>query len=99
MCIKIFKSSLLLSILLAFSCNSSDEQIERQLVDCLSIGLQNGIVAFYPFENGSIDDFSGNNNNLTNSTTASATMDRSGNANCAFSFNSTSNEFLEYSLS
>ena len=92
----IIKSVTILLIILIFSCNNSDEEVERQQLNCLSIGLQNGVVAFYPFINGSLNDESGNNNNLTNSTSASATSDRDGNPNCAFSFNSTNNEFLEY---
>ncbi|MDO1502561.1 LamG domain-containing protein [Winogradskyella maritima] len=94
---KILKTSLLISILLIFGCNNSDEQNEIQQLDCLPTGLQNGVVAFYPFNSGSINDESGNNNNLANTTTASATIDRNGNTNCAYQFNSNNNEFLTLS--
>ncbi|WP_452226367.1 LamG domain-containing protein [Lacinutrix cladophorae] len=94
---KIFKTSFLISILFIFGCNNSDEQNEMQQLDCLSTGLQNGVVAFYPFNSGSINDESGNNNNLTNTTSASATADRNGNPNCAYQFNSTNDEFLSFS--
>ncbi|WP_040252078.1 LamG domain-containing protein [Psychroserpens mesophilus] len=92
----ILKTSLLLSILFFFGCNNSNEQNDIQQLDCLSSGLQNGVVAFYPFNNGSINDESGNSNNLINTTSASATADRNGNMNCAFSFISSNNEFLKF---
>lgn len=56
--------------------------------------MQNGVVAYYPFGNGSLNDSSGNSYNLTNPTSASPAMDRNGNPNCAFNFNET--DYLEY---
>ncbi|MEZ4803011.1 MAG: LamG domain-containing protein [Gelidibacter sp.] len=90
----IFK--ILVSALLFLGCSDSDEQPNIQQLNCLTTNLQNGVVAFYPFNNGSINDESGNNNHLNNTTTASATVDRNGNPNCAFQFNSSNNEFLTF---
>jgi hypothetical protein len=92
----IFKSGLLILVLFISSCNNSDDVAEAQVIDCIPIALQNGIIAFYPFNNGSINDFSGNGYNLTNTTTASSGTDRDGNLDCAFNFTAGNNEFLEY---
>lgn len=62
---------------------------------CLPLNLQNGVIAFYPFSSGSLNDYSGYNHNLTNPTTASSTNDRSGNSNCAFNFIKANNEFVK----
>ncbi|MEO5890528.1 MAG: hypothetical protein ABIQ31_09760 [Ferruginibacter sp.] len=51
--------------------------------DCISIHLHSGIIAFYPFDAGSVNDMSGNNYYLSNPTTASPGTDRDGNTNCA----------------
>ena len=93
---QLVKLTIFVSILLLFGCNNSDEQPNILLQDCLTTNLQNGVVAFYPFNNGSINDESGNNNHLSNTTTANATVDRNGNLNCAFQFNSSNNEFLTF---
>jgi hypothetical protein len=62
---------------------------------CLPTNLQNGVIAFYPFSNSSLKDFV-NNHNLTNTTTAKPSSDRSGNLKCAFEFKNlpSGNEFL-----
>ncbi|GHC66390.1 hypothetical protein GCM10008083_34140 [Ulvibacter litoralis] len=82
------------------SCKSDDETIlSVNPLDCVPTNLQNAVVAYYPFTDGSINDFSGNNQNLTNSTAAASTSDRNANENCAFEFNylSGTNEFLSTS--
>lgn len=61
-------------------------------IDCLPDNLSNGIVAFYPFENGSLADESGNANDLTNPNTATASFDRNGNASCAYMFRNNGND-------
>ena len=81
--------------IIMFSCNDSDDVAKNQ-ESCLPANLQNGLIAFYPFSNGSINDFSGNNYNLTNNTSASSGSDRGGNANCAFHFNAANVDFLKY---
>jgi len=56
--------------------------------DCLSADLKQGIVAYYPFSNGSTKDFSGNNYDLKNNgfNIPLPTSDRAGNPNCAYMF-------------
>jgi len=84
-------------LILVASCGKDDDinDIEKG-IPCIPSGLENDVIAFYPFSNGSLNDISGNSENLSNSTTASATSDRNGNANCAFEFDNmpTSSEFL-----
>jgi hypothetical protein len=85
-----------LLVFISISCEKSEEKAIIQNLNCLPINLQNGVIAFYSFGNGSLNDSSGNNYNLTNTTTASAGMDRDGNPNCAFQFDNGNNEFLKY---
>lgn len=63
---------------------------------CIPANLQNDIIAFYPFSGGSLNDYSGNGYDLSNSTTAFASQDRAGNPNCAFEFVAANNDFLTY---
>lgn len=65
-------------------------------IPCLPANLTSHVIAFYPFSNGSLNDFSGNSNNLTNLTSAIPSPDRSGNTSCAYEFNNSSspNEYL-----
>lgn len=76
-----------------FSC-ADDEEVFQ--INCLSTNLQNDVIAFYPFNNGSLADQSSNGNILNNSTTASSTTDRNGNLTCAYQFDNSQgdNEFL-----
>ena len=75
-----------------FSCDKPEEFT----VDCLPPNLQSGVIVFYPFNGGSLDDESPNNNNLSNPTTATPAADRNGNAGCAYQFDNTTgnDEFL-----
>lgn len=79
--------------LLAFISCKKDEQ---QVVECLPSSLQSGLIAYYQFNSGSLQDESGQGNDLSNTTTAAPTTDRLGNSACAFGFvNNTGNaEFL-----
>jgi hypothetical protein len=88
---KIFSITLLI---LVASCGKDDD-IEK-VIPCIPNGLANYVIAFYPFSNGSLNDISGNSQNLTNSTTANSTSDRNGNIDCAYEFDNsaTSSEFL-----
>lgn len=79
---KIKLLTFILFILGMISCKDK----EQFTVDCLPSNLQNGVIAFYPFNNGSLNDESPNNNNFTNPTSAIPSDDRNGNANCAFIF-------------
>lgn len=91
---KILLLTLVIGIL---SCVDDDEF----KVDCLPTNLQNGVIAFYPFNEGSLIDESTNSNNITNPTTANPTADRNGNSNCAYQIDNslTSEEFLTTSNS
>lgn len=77
-----------------FSCG--DDDAPNFTVDCLPANLQTGVIAFYPFNGGSLADESGNSNDLSNPTTAASTTDRNGNADCAYEFDNmqTAEEFL-----
>lgn len=77
--------------LLVLSCNKDDRSIP-----CIPPGLSSDVIAFYPFSNGSLNDFSGTGAHLTNTTTAGSTSDRAGNPNCAYEFDNLppSSEFL-----
>ncbi len=74
------------------SCGDNDEFT----VDCLPSNLQNGVIAFYPFNDGSLNDESLNSNDIINSTTAVPSSDRNGNSNCAYKFDNSQaiEEFL-----
>ena len=65
---------------------------------CVPANLQNGVIAFYPFSNGSLDDASSFNNDLTNATTAIPTSDRNGNSNCAYLFSNDSSTYEALTL-
>lgn len=91
--------TLFIIVTLFFSCNSENQNEENIEFNCIPLDLENSVVAIYPFTNGSLNDFSGNNENLSNTTTANSTSDRNGNENCAFEFDflSGTNEFLSTS--
>jgi len=76
--------NLLLFIFLASFVSCGKEASIRS--NCLPLNLQNGLIAFYPFSNGSLEDKSAYSNHLNNPTSALPTNDRSGNMNCAFRF-------------
>lgn len=87
----------LILINLLFSCSNDESannnELNIQLTQCIPSGLQGNLIAFYPFNNGSLDDVS-NSNNLTNMTSALPTIDRNGNIDCAYKFESINNEYL-----
>lgn len=61
---------------------------------CMPSSLQTDLIAYYGFDNGSLQDLSGNSRHLSNVTTASAGADRNGNPTCAFHFNGANGEYL-----
>lgn len=63
----------------------------------LTGSLASGVMAFWPFGNGSLLDLSGNGHTLNNSTFAYSTGDRSGNTNCAYHFTRANPDFLDIS--
>lgn len=94
--IKYIFFTLLFTALMILGCNNSDDSIEEKQESCIPSNLQNGIIAFYPFSNGSINDFSGNNHHLTNTSSANPGTDRDNNSNCAFHFDALNSDFLVY---
>lgn len=79
---KMNKVLILILVVFIVGCKDDDELN----VNCLPLNLQNGVLAFYPFTNGSLNDESTNSNDIINSTTANSSIDRNGNTNCAFQF-------------
>jgi len=53
---------------------------------CLPEDLKQGIILFYPFSNGSINDMSGNEHHLMKTGNCMSTVDRNNNVNCAYLF-------------
>jgi hypothetical protein len=86
-----------LLLLLTISCGKSNKTPLTITANCLPTNLQKGVIAFYPFSNGSLIDYSGNSYNLTNLTTATSGIDRDGNPSCAFNFIAANGEYLKYS--
>jgi hypothetical protein len=87
------KKFLFLIIIIPFiipSCKDKDKC--NPISSCqIPSSLSKHVLAFYPFTNGSIDDFSGNNHHLSNSSSAHATSDRANNPSCAFEFENLTN--------
>lgn len=85
----------LVALVLFFGSCKKDALPDKNL-SCLPANLSNSVIAFYPFSNGTLNDFSGLNNHLNNNTPASPVADRNGNADCAYTFNNTTaiEEFL-----
>ena len=75
-------------ILMFTACDKDQDPNEpaENDIPCLPANLETNVLAFYPFSNGSINDFSGNNRHLTNTTTAAPSVDRNGNQDCAYEF-------------
>jgi hypothetical protein len=90
---KSMKIILSLALLIGFVACEKDEKKE---IPCIPSDLNDDVIAFYSFSNGSLLDKSGNNHHLTNTSSASPSSDRNGNNHCAFEFNNltSSNEFL-----
>ena len=81
---QLLKLTPLITICIIFFASCSDDNEPIQLdVPCLSGTLETGLLAFYPFYNGSAADFSSNSNDLNNMA-AVPTLDRNGQVDCAF---------------
>jgi hypothetical protein len=76
------------SALFIISCNS------KKLDTCFPDSLSEHIVAFYGFQNKSLNDISGNNNHLLNINSVEFGEDRDGNPNCAARFSNEPDQFL-----
>ncbi len=83
-------------LFLLFGLSNCDKTItfSSPNIICIPSNLQIGIIAFYPFSAGSLNDFSGNNN-LSNNTSASPGADRNGNISCAYNFVRANGDFLQ----
>ncbi|MFK8058273.1 MAG: LamG domain-containing protein [Saprospiraceae bacterium] len=86
--------ALFIALAIFLSSCKDDDGFEK--LGCLPANLQTGVIAYYPFSGGSLLDGSIYGNDLTNSTTASATADRNGSTDCAYLFTNTvaNQEFL-----
>ncbi|MBP6455898.1 MAG: LamG domain-containing protein [Chitinophagaceae bacterium] len=78
------------------SCNKDLGNENLTKIPCLPNSLSNYVLAFYPFSKGTINDISGNNHHLINTTTAKPTSDRNLNDSCAYEFDNlpTSSEYI-----
>jgi hypothetical protein len=79
---------LFLGILLMASCSK-----DRRNIDCIPDELQDHVIAFFPFSNGSLQDYVNPRQGLTNENAVMA-PDRHNNANCAYRFDKELNSFL-----
>jgi hypothetical protein len=61
---------------------------------CMPSNLQSDLIVYYGFDNGSLQDLSGNSRHLANTTTANPSTDRNGSPTCAYHFDRSNNEFL-----
>ena len=77
--------------LVANNAVSSDSEVKTDYIT-ITENLEYGLIAYYPFTEGSVADSSGNGNNGTNNE-ASPTTDRFGNENGAFEFDGV-NDFI-----
>jgi hypothetical protein len=78
------------------SCSKDIEKVTSIEIPCLPNSLSNNVLAFYPFSKGTLNDISGNNHHLINTTTAKPSSDRNANDSCAYEFHNllTSSEYL-----
>ncbi len=90
--------ALLFSALFILSACEDDDIVLPDVHDlpCVPATMHSNVIAFYPFTNGSLADFSGHGHDLTNPTAAAPAADRDGNASCAYEFDGrlTQDEFL-----
>jgi len=89
-----FTSSFLLFAVLACTSGELPSQVDN--VACLPFDLQNNVTAFFPFSQGSIDDFSENSYNLIGGDSIGPGEDRIGNPNCAYHFMDSTDDFLRF---
>lgn len=82
---------LLLAFLALFAL-SCDKDIAH--LDCVPSELRGHVIAFYPFSNGSLDDFSGNGFSLVNPNKIATSLDRDDNSACAYTFDGSSEQYL-----
>lgn len=83
----------LLAIAAALSFQGCKDDDPAAQQSCLPLHLNEGLIAFYTFGSGSLEDQVGNHD-LTNTTTALPAEDRVGNTECAYRFDAGAGEFL-----
>ncbi len=76
--------TLIVIISLVSSCGSTPSTTCSDTI--LTAPYNTGLVAYYKFSNGSLNDFSGNGHNGTIIGTVTPTTNKAGNANCAMHF-------------
>ncbi len=84
---------LILTVLLLFSCKEDEKPITPADKVCIPESLENSLIAYYPFIDGSLEDQK-NNNDLTNTNNAETTVGREGGENCAYKFTAASTNYL-----
>jgi hypothetical protein len=79
---------------IAFLACSDDDTTSPEDKICIPEGLQENLIAFYPFSDGSIENTVDGStpDNMNNATPGE---DRDGNANCAFSFSKADSSHLD----
>jgi len=75
--------SLAAVVMIGSGCPGNSDSTPKPKSSCLTGTLNNGVIAFYNFSNGSLNDVSGNARHLLGIGTYTPTADRSGNNNCA----------------
>ncbi|WP_181358476.1 LamG domain-containing protein [Taibaiella chishuiensis] len=90
------KLPFLAAALALLSLNACNKSKSRTTVPCIPASLQSSVLAFYPFDKGSLNDFSGNGHHLTNTSYNGPIADRNGNPNCAFNFADSLENFNQY---
>ncbi|MFO0451908.1 MAG: LamG domain-containing protein [Pseudomonadota bacterium] len=93
--------AVLSSVAVTFTACEQDDEITGGGIQpppnsCLPSNLENGLLAWYKFSSGSLEDSSGGGYDLDNSTSASPGADRTGSDGCAYSFQSANNEYLTF---
>lgn len=83
------KYLLSLTIITVISCSKSSD------LTCIPSSLNDNVIAFYPFSNGSLNDQSGAGHNLINQNTVLFGADRNNNASCAAKFDQMKKQFFK----
>lgn len=82
-----------IAVLLVLGACNKNKPVE---LGCIPSDLAPAVIAYYPFSDGSLLDYSGREHHLTNIGGAVAAADRDGNATCAYEFDNlpTASQFL-----
>ncbi|MFD1631594.1 LamG-like jellyroll fold domain-containing protein [Pseudopedobacter beijingensis] len=92
----ILKLAFLSVLVLGMSACKKDKEPSREDCDDQIVNnYNNGLVAYYKFPGGSLDDFSGNNHHGNVFGNVVPTTNAAGTANCAVRFNGTDNDYIK----